>query len=127
MIGRFRNCPSDTPTLLNVVEESGRELASELSTKLATDVLIIEDEVLIPIDLESLVQSLAHRLIPRTRGEAVQIARTQSPGLILADIQFADGQSAIAERVPKPWRVAEASILATPAPATPGEEALGRR
>jgi DNA-directed RNA polymerase specialized sigma24 family protein len=83
----------DTPTLLNLVEESGRELAAEL----ATDVLIIEDEVLIAMDLEGLVESLGHRVIgvARTQGEAVQIARTKSPGLILADIQLADGSSGL--------------------------------
>jgi hypothetical protein len=64
----------DTSTLLNPVEESGRELAAEL----ATDVLIIEDEVLIAMDLERLVESLEHRVIgvARTRGEAATIAQT---------------------------------------------------
>jgi CheY-like chemotaxis protein len=83
----------DTSTLLNPVEESGRELAAEL----ATDVLIIEDEVLIAMDLERLVESLEHRVIgvARTRGEAVTIAQTKSPGLILADIQLADGSSSL--------------------------------
>jgi DNA-directed RNA polymerase specialized sigma24 family protein len=83
----------DAPTLLKLVEESGRELAAEL----ATDVLIIEDEALIAMDLEGLVESLGHRVIgvARTRGEAVTIARTKSPGLILADIQLADGSSGL--------------------------------
>ncbi len=83
----------DTPTLLNLVEESGRELAAEL----ATDVIIIEDEVLIAMDLEGLVESLGHRVVgvARTRGEAVTIARTKTPGLILADIQLADGSSGL--------------------------------
>jgi DNA-directed RNA polymerase specialized sigma24 family protein len=83
----------DTLTLLSLVEKSGRELAAEL----ATDVLIIEDEALIAMDLEGLVESLGHRVIgvARTRGEAVTIARTKSPGLILADIQLADGSSGL--------------------------------
>jgi len=83
----------DTSTLLNLVEQSGRELAAEL----ATDVLIIEDEPLIAMDLEGLVESLGHRVIgvARTRDEAVTIARTKSPGLILADIQLADGSSGL--------------------------------
>ncbi len=83
----------DTPTLLNLVEESGRELAAEL----ATDVIIIEDEVLIAMDLEGLVESLGHRVVgvARTRSEAVTIARTKTPGLILADIQLADGSSGL--------------------------------
>jgi DNA-directed RNA polymerase specialized sigma24 family protein len=83
----------DAPTLLKLVEESGRELAAEL----ATDVLIIEDEALIALELEALLENLGHRVIgiARTRGEAVTIARTKSPGLILADIQLADGSSGL--------------------------------
>jgi DNA-directed RNA polymerase specialized sigma24 family protein len=83
----------DAPTLLTLVEESGRELAAEL----ATDVLVIEDEPLIALDLEALLENLGHRVIgiARTRGEAVTIARTKSPGLILADIQLADGSSGL--------------------------------
>jgi DNA-directed RNA polymerase specialized sigma24 family protein len=41
----------DAPTLRDLVEESGRELAAEI----ATDVLIIEDETFIALDLEVLV------------------------------------------------------------------------
>lgn len=76
-----------------LVEESGRELAAEI----ATDVLIIEDEAFIAFDLESLVESLGHRVIgiARTHQEAVFLARGRKPGLILADIQLADGSSGI--------------------------------
>jgi DNA-directed RNA polymerase specialized sigma24 family protein len=80
-------------TLRNLVEESGRELAAQI----ATDILIIEDEVLIAMDLENLVESLGHRVIgiARTRTEAIDIAKTKRPGLILADIQLADGSSGL--------------------------------
>jgi len=83
----------DAATLINLVNESGRELAAEL----ATDVIIIEDELLIAMELERLMESLGHRVIgvARTRGEAVTIAHTKSPGLILADIQLADGSSGV--------------------------------
>jgi DNA-directed RNA polymerase specialized sigma24 family protein len=83
----------DTSTLLKLVEEAGRELAAQL----ATDVLIIEDEALIALDLEALVENLGHRVIgvARTRTEAVTIVRTKPPGLILADIQLADGSSGL--------------------------------
>jgi DNA-directed RNA polymerase specialized sigma24 family protein len=79
--------------LRKLVEESGRELATDL----ATDVLIIEDEAFIAFDLESLVESLGHRVlgIARTHDEAVAIALVKKPGLILADIQLADGSSGI--------------------------------
>jgi DNA-directed RNA polymerase specialized sigma24 family protein len=83
----------DASTLRKLVEESGRELAAQITT----DVLIIEDEALIALDLEALVENLGHKVIgiARTRTEAVTIARTRSPGLILADIQLADGSSGL--------------------------------
>jgi DNA-directed RNA polymerase specialized sigma24 family protein len=83
----------DASTLLKLVEEAGRELAAQL----ATDVLIIEDEALIALDLEALVETLGHKVIgiARTRTEAVTIVRTKPPGLILADIQLADGSSGL--------------------------------
>ena len=83
----------DVKTLRRLVDEAGRELASEI----ATDVLIIEDEVLIAVDLGALVESLGHRVIgiARTHAEAIKYARTRWPGLILADIQLADGSSGL--------------------------------
>ena len=83
----------DLPTLRNLVEESGRELAAEI----ATDVLIIEDETFIAMDIEGLVEGLGHKVIgvARTHAEAVALARQNRPGLILADIQLADGSSGL--------------------------------
>ena len=83
----------DVPTLRELVEESGRELAAEI----ATDVLIIEDETFIALDLESLVESLGHRVlgVARTHSEAVALAKAKRPGIILADIQLADGSSGL--------------------------------
>jgi CheY-like chemotaxis protein len=83
----------DIAKLRSLVEESGRELAAEI----ATDVLIIEDETFIAMDLESLVESLGHRVlgVARTHTEALAIAKNKTPGLILADIQLADGSSGL--------------------------------
>ena len=83
----------DIPTLRNLVEESGRELAAEI----ATDVLIIEDETFIAMDLEGLVESLGHRVlgVARTHSSAISLAKAKRPGLILADIQLADGSSGL--------------------------------
>jgi len=83
----------DLATLRGLVEESGRELAAEI----ATDVLIIEDETFIAMDIEALVESLGHRVIgvARTHTEAIALARQKRPGLILADIQLADGSSGL--------------------------------
>ena len=83
----------DVPALRGLVEESGRELAAEI----ATDVLIIEDETFIAMDLEGLIESLGHRLVgvARTHSEALALAKVRQPGLILADIQLADGSSGL--------------------------------
>jgi DNA-directed RNA polymerase specialized sigma24 family protein/CheY-like chemotaxis protein len=83
----------DVPTLRAQVEESGRELAAEI----ATDVLIIEDETFIAMELESLVESLGHRVIgvARTHSEALALSKKKKPGLILADIQLADNSSGL--------------------------------
>jgi DNA-directed RNA polymerase specialized sigma24 family protein/CheY-like chemotaxis protein len=83
----------DVTTLRALVEESGRELAAEI----ATDVLIIEDETFIAMDLETLVEGLGHHVlgVARTHSEAVAIAKKKKPGLILADIQLADGSSGL--------------------------------
>ncbi len=76
-----------------LVDTAAREIAAEV----ATDVLIIEDEPIIAMDLEALVEGLGHQVvgIARTRTEAVTAARRTGPGLILADIQLADGSSGL--------------------------------
>jgi DNA-directed RNA polymerase specialized sigma24 family protein len=76
-----------------LIDEAGREIAQQM----ATDVLIIEDEPFIAMDLESLVEGLGHRVIEvaRTRSEAVEAVRNREPGLVLADIQLADGSSGV--------------------------------
>ena len=85
------NC--DVAGLRHLVEMAGRELAAEI----ATDVLIIEDEAFIALDLEALVKDLGHRVIgvARTHAEAIMLAHKKTPGLILADIQLADGSSGL--------------------------------
>jgi len=83
----------DQRALRDLVDQSGRELAAQI----ATDVLIIEDEVLIALELEQLVENLGHRTIgiARTRSEAITLSKIKPPGLILADIQLADGSSGL--------------------------------
>jgi len=83
----------DVVKLRGLIEESGRELAAEI----ATDVLIIEDETFIAMELEGLVESLGHRVlgVARTHAEAVALTKKKKPGLILADIQLADGSSGL--------------------------------
>jgi len=83
----------DPQKLQDLIDESGRELAAQI----ATDILIIEDEALIALDLENIVENLGHRSIgiARTRSEAIGLSKTKRPGLILADIQLADGSSGL--------------------------------
>lgn len=83
----------DVSEVRTLTDTAGRELASEI----ATDVLIIEDETFIAMDLESLVRNLGHNVIgvARTHTDALALAKTKRPGLILADIQLADGSSGL--------------------------------
>jgi len=83
----------DIPETRALTDAAGREMAAEI----ATDVLIIEDETFIAMDLESLVKNLGHNVIgvARTHADAVALAKNKKPGLILADIQLADGSSGI--------------------------------
>jgi DNA-directed RNA polymerase specialized sigma24 family protein len=76
-----------------LIDQAGREIAEQV----ATEVLIIEDEPLIAMDIENLVQSLGHRVngIARTHGEAIAEVEKRRPGLVLADIQLADGSSGL--------------------------------
>jgi DNA-directed RNA polymerase specialized sigma24 family protein len=69
----------------------------EIDDLLATNVLIIEDEAIIAADIEALVQSLGHTVvgIAATRSEAMGVMAKSQPGLVLADIQLADGSSGI--------------------------------
>jgi DNA-directed RNA polymerase specialized sigma24 family protein len=93
--------PGEAATIMDVserelqgfVDEAGREIARQI----ATDVVIIEDEPLIALDLERLVTDLGHRVvkIARTEKQAVEAALRAKPGLILADIQLADGSSGL--------------------------------
>jgi DNA-binding LytR/AlgR family response regulator len=83
---------SDTE-LNQLVHQAGREMAEQT----ATDVLIIEDEPLIAIDLETIMTSLGHKVVStaRTHGEALAAVQNGRPGLVLADINLADGSSGL--------------------------------
>jgi CheY-like chemotaxis protein len=76
-----------------LIERAGREISEQIRTS----VLIIEDEPLIALDIQTLVEQLGHDVatIARTHTEAVRAALNRRPGLILADIQLADGSSGL--------------------------------
>ena len=93
--------PSSVAQILNVSSDEVSNLldvaALEIAQQLATKVMIIEDEPIIAMDLESLVEDLGHSVTgtARTHKEAVALAERARPGLILADIQLADGSSGL--------------------------------
>ena len=70
---------------------------AEIETETASRVLIIEDEPLISMQLETLVADLGHEVIgtAATRAQALEVFKKAPAGLILADIQLADGSSGI--------------------------------
>ena len=69
----------------------------EMADAVSGRVLIIEDEAIIAMDLESIVADLGHRVtgVARTRSAAVDLAGKEAPDLVLADIQLADNSSGI--------------------------------
>jgi CheY-like chemotaxis protein len=93
--------PSEAAQILDAdfaeVEQLIAEAQAEIDAELATDVLIIEDEPVIAADIEALVRELGHTVvdIAATRTEAVDAVTRKTPGLVLADIQLADGSSGI--------------------------------
>lgn len=93
--------PSEAAQILDAdpseVERLIGEAQSDIDAELATEVLIIEDEAIISADIESLVRELGHTVTATatTHDEAVDAVARQRPGLVLADIQLADGSSGI--------------------------------
>ena len=82
------------PEFKDYLSQANAEIAAQIST----DVLIIEDEPLIALDLQNLVEELGHTVVDvaRTHVEALKAIKTRKqPGLILADIQLADGSSGL--------------------------------
>lgn len=92
---------ADTATILGVTPEDVDSLVgqavAEIDSESATDVLIIEDEPLISMQLEGLVGDLGHNVVgtAATHSQAVEIFSRSPAGLVLADIQLADGSSGI--------------------------------
>lgn len=76
-----------------LVQIARREIADAVSGS----VMIIEDEAIIAMDLESILSEMGHRVtgVARTREEAVELGKADAPDLILADIQLADHSSGI--------------------------------
>jgi DNA-directed RNA polymerase specialized sigma24 family protein len=92
---------SETAQILGVdfgeIETLIQAAQHDIDEELATDVLIIEDEPVIAADIQALVEELGHTVcgLAATRDEARIAAASSAPGLVLADIQLADGSSGI--------------------------------
>ncbi len=80
------------------------ELSSDLETakivmadSLKSQVMIIEDEAIIALHIQSIVKGVGHEVVgvARTHAEAVKMANATRPELVLADISLADGSSGI--------------------------------
>tara|TARA_R110002167_G_scaffold89262_4_gene240769 strand:- start:34 stop:831 length:798 start_codon:yes stop_codon:yes gene_type:complete len=76
-----------------LLDQANKEIAAQVTT----NVMIIEDEPLIAMDIESMVEDLGHTVtgIARTHKEAIALFNAHTPGIILADIQLADGSSGL--------------------------------
>lgn len=79
------------------VDDLVAEAMVEIEKQTRARVLIIEDEPIIAMDIETIVRDLGHELtgVAVTRDEAVALAMEDRPGLVLADIQLADDSSGI--------------------------------
>ncbi|HEY0116233.1 MAG TPA: response regulator, partial [Allosphingosinicella sp.] len=79
------------------VESLVTEALEEIERQTRAEVLIIEDEPIIAMDIETIVRDLGHAVVgvAVTRDEAVSLALAKRPGLVLADIQLADDSSGI--------------------------------
>ena len=79
------------------IETLVAQALAEIETQTRARVLIIEDEPIIAMDIETIVRDLGHDVtgVAVTRDEAVALAMEDRPGLVLADIQLADDSSGI--------------------------------
>jgi DNA-directed RNA polymerase specialized sigma24 family protein/CheY-like chemotaxis protein len=85
---------TDAGEVAALISAADHEIANQLRP---ADILIIEDEPLTAEHLEELVKSLGHTVtgVARTHEDAMKLAHEKKPGLILSDIQLADGSSGV--------------------------------
>lgn len=92
---------SEVGEIMDVSQEEATHLVDtavrDMADQVAGAVLIIEDEAIIAMDLESTVRSMGHAVtgVARTYDGAVKLGNKRPPDLILADIQLADKSSGI--------------------------------
>ncbi len=94
--------PEDIATILDInvddvgelIDQADREIAEQIAP---AGIMIIEDEPLTAANLQVVVESLGHHVtgVARTQREAVELVKTETPQLILSDIQLDDGSSGV--------------------------------
>ncbi|MFQ3666374.1 MAG: response regulator [Sphingomonadaceae bacterium] len=79
------------------ITQEAAQARSAIAAAMTSRVLIIEDEPLIAMHLESIVTGMGHEVVgvAATHRQAVEAASAARPDLILADVQLADGSSGI--------------------------------
>ncbi|MEM1346439.1 MAG: response regulator [Pseudomonadota bacterium] len=80
-------------TAAELADIGAREIASDLRSR----VMIIEDEALIAMDLQTIVEDMGHSVtgIAPTHRKALALVESEMPDLVLADVHLADGSSGI--------------------------------
>jgi CheY-like chemotaxis protein len=92
----------DAAFILGLDQPGAQELLNRawqiVNEQVATNVLIIEDEPVIALDVVGLVREMGHSVVgvASSREEAVAMARSRRPGLVLADINLGEGGSGLA-------------------------------
>ena len=92
---------ADTAYILGLTEAEARgffnRAQEDIRRQAPATVLIIEDEKIIALDIASIVEEMGHSVcgVAEREHEALAMARTTKPQLILADIQLKDGDSGI--------------------------------
>jgi DNA-binding NarL/FixJ family response regulator len=87
--------------ILELSEEEAFEMVetglSEMRSSVISKVLIIEDEPIIAMDIESIISEMGHDVVgvARTEAEAEHLAKDAEFDIVLADINLADGSSGI--------------------------------
>ena len=91
----------DVGQVMSLSEEDARDLVqiayAELAKAVSGKVMVIEDEAIIAMDLESIISDMGHNVtgVARTEAEAISLFARETPDLILSDIQLADNSSGI--------------------------------
>lgn len=91
----------DIAHVMGVTEDEARDMVdiafAEMARSVSGRIMVIEDEAIIAMDLESIVSEMGHRItgVARTEKGALDLFGRETPDLILSDIQLADNSSGI--------------------------------